>query len=156
MRCRVLFISSSFIPFCKYTFGFDILYLLQIWDVLSNDEVVEIVNCCPTRSCTARTLVESAVMAWRSKYPTSRVDDCAAVCLFLKSDESTASTTYSDVNIPSPEQDEGPMEDSYPGLDRSGTVRTGNIELGENEMDLLKIMQKNHSNERIGIKTSKM
>ncbi|KAL8510487.1 hypothetical protein ACS0TY_017339 [Phlomoides rotata] len=90
-----------------------------IWDVLSNEEVVEIVSCYPTRSCTARTLVESAVKAWRSKYPTLRVDDCAAVCLFLNSNDSTASTTYLEVNIPSPEQDEGPMKDGFPGLDRS-------------------------------------
>lgn len=101
-------------------------FLLQIWDVLSNDEVVEIVSCCPTRSCTARTLVESAVKAWRSKLPTSRVDDCAVVCLFLNSDDSNASATNSEVNIPLPEHDEGPIKDDYPGLERSGTVRTGN------------------------------
>ncbi|KAL8517803.1 hypothetical protein ACS0TY_009211 [Phlomoides rotata] len=104
-----------------------------IWDVLSNEEVVEIVSCCPTRSCTARTLVESAVKAWRSKYPTSRVDDCAAVCLFLNSNDSTDSTTYLEVNIPSPEQDEGPVKDDFPGLDRSGTVRVDNNVLGESK-----------------------
>ena len=28
-------------------------------------------------------VVESAVRAWRHKYPTSKVDDCAVVCLYL-------------------------------------------------------------------------
>eukprot|EP00252_Welwitschia_mirabilis_P004757 TRINITY_DN1505_c0_g1_i1.p2 TRINITY_DN1505_c0_g1~~TRINITY_DN1505_c0_g1_i1.p2 ORF type:complete len:227 (-),score=47.37 TRINITY_DN1505_c0_g1_i1:581-1261(-) len=54
-----------------------------VWDVLSNEEVVEIVASAPTRSTAARSLVEFAVRAWRLKYPTSRVDDCAVVCLFL-------------------------------------------------------------------------
>ncbi|KAL8497934.1 hypothetical protein ACS0TY_021328 [Phlomoides rotata] len=71
--------------------------------------------------------------AWRSKYPTSRVDDCAAVCLFLNSNDSTASTTYLEVNIPSPEQDEGPVKDDFPGLDHSGTFRVDNNVLGESK-----------------------
>eukprot|EP00268_Persea_americana_P042267 TRINITY_DN422_c1_g1_i1.p1 TRINITY_DN422_c1_g1~~TRINITY_DN422_c1_g1_i1.p1 ORF type:complete len:490 (+),score=112.52 TRINITY_DN422_c1_g1_i1:830-2299(+) len=54
-----------------------------IWDVLSNKEVVDIVASAPSRSSAARTLVESAVRAWKFKYPTSKVDDCAVVCLFL-------------------------------------------------------------------------
>ncbi|KAI3470352.1 hypothetical protein Pfo_027015 [Paulownia fortunei] len=105
-----------------------------IWDVLSNKEVVDIVGSCPTRSYAARTLVESAVRAWRSKYPTSKVDDCAVVCLFLDSNESTACTTKSKVNIPSPEQDDATRKDYLlgpNGLNRSGTVRTGNVVLGK-------------------------
>eukprot|EP01018_Ginkgo_biloba_P001145 Gb_05168 [translate_table: standard] len=54
-----------------------------VWDVLSNKEVVDIVASAPTRSTAARSLVEFAVRAWRLKYPTSKVDDCAVVCLFL-------------------------------------------------------------------------
>ncbi|KAL9233512.1 hypothetical protein vseg_008500 [Gypsophila vaccaria] len=54
-----------------------------IWDVLSNKEVVDIIATAPSRSTAARSLVETAVGAWKSKYPTSRVDDCAVVCLFL-------------------------------------------------------------------------
>ncbi|KAI9114911.1 hypothetical protein K1719_013924 [Acacia pycnantha] len=56
-----------------------------IWDVLSNQEVVDIVASV-SRSSAARTLVETAVRAWRTKYPTSKIDDCAAVCLFFDSD----------------------------------------------------------------------
>ncbi|KAH9324481.1 hypothetical protein KI387_004659 [Taxus chinensis] len=54
-----------------------------IWDVLSNKEVVDIVASAPTRTTAARALVEYAVRAWRLKYPTSKVDDCAVICLFL-------------------------------------------------------------------------
>lgn len=53
--------------------------------MLSNDEVVDIVASVPNHSQAARALVESAVHAWRYKYPTSKVDDCAVVCLFFDS-----------------------------------------------------------------------
>ncbi|KAH0451078.1 hypothetical protein IEQ34_021770 [Dendrobium chrysotoxum] len=60
-----------------------------IWDVLSNKEVVDIVASAAARSSAARSLVEHAVRAWRLKYPTSKVDDCAVVCLFLDTDDPT-------------------------------------------------------------------
>ncbi|KAL0403375.1 UNVERIFIED_CONTAM: putative protein phosphatase 2C 33 [Sesamum radiatum] len=111
-----------------------------IWDVLSNEEVVDIVGSCPSRSYAARTLVESAVKAWRSKYPTSKVDDCAVVCLFLDSNESTAYTVKSQTSIASTEHDDATRQDDLPGptgLNRSGTVRAGNEALGEgNEKDV--------------------
>ncbi|XP_071732101.1 probable protein phosphatase 2C 33 [Rutidosis leptorrhynchoides] len=67
-----------------------------IWDVLTNKDVVDIVASAETRSCAARDVVQSAVRAWKYKYPTSKVDDCAVVCLFLTpqaNNVSTASTT---------------------------------------------------------------
>lgn len=54
-----------------------------VWDVLSNKEVVDIVASAPNRSTAARAVVECAVRTWRLKFPTSKIDDCAAVCLFL-------------------------------------------------------------------------
>ncbi|KAL0914800.1 hypothetical protein M5K25_015181 [Dendrobium thyrsiflorum] len=54
-----------------------------IWDALSNKEVVDIVASAPSRVVAARAVVDSAVRAWRLKFPTSKIDDCAAVCLFL-------------------------------------------------------------------------
>ncbi|XP_047317090.1 probable protein phosphatase 2C 66 [Impatiens glandulifera] len=70
-----------------------------IWDVLSNKEVVDVVAATPSHDTAGRALVECATRAWRLKYPTSKVDDCAVVCLFLnhtseenvliKSDENT-------------------------------------------------------------------
>ncbi|PUZ62685.1 hypothetical protein GQ55_3G005600 [Panicum hallii var. hallii] len=54
-----------------------------IWDVLSNKEVVKIVSSASDPSKAARQLIDRAVRSWRRKYPTSMVDDCAVVCLFL-------------------------------------------------------------------------
>ncbi|XP_030460799.1 probable protein phosphatase 2C 33 [Syzygium oleosum] len=65
-----------------------------IWDVLSNEEVVDIVASAP-RSSAARTLVESAVRAWRLKYPYAKVDDCAVICLFVDSNSSNYATSQS-------------------------------------------------------------
>ncbi|CAH9052902.1 unnamed protein product [Cuscuta epithymum] len=57
-----------------------------VWDVLSNKEVVDIVAASAPAgpSSASRALVECANRAWRLKYPTSKNDDCAVVCLFLK------------------------------------------------------------------------
>lgn len=109
----------------------------QIWDVLSNKEVVDIISAAPRRATAARSLVESAVRAWRYKYPTSKVDDCAVICLFLDSNSqkiSTASHSNKSKEHPPPssgiqvssngDNDEG---DSGPNaLERSGTCREGN------------------------------
>ncbi|KAG4922865.1 hypothetical protein JHK86_051678 [Glycine max] len=66
-----------------------------IWDVLSNEEVVDIVASAP-QSTAARALVESAVRAWKTKFPFCKVDDCAAVCLFFDSDSDFKSTDTKD------------------------------------------------------------
>ncbi|KAF2543290.1 hypothetical protein F2Q68_00033285 [Brassica cretica] len=109
-----------------------------IWDVLSNEEVVKIVASAPSRSSAARALVETAVRAWRHKYPTSKVDDCAAVCLYLNSNGSNAISTASSF---SKLEDEDEIDDgSGPsgGLGRSSTVRTGKeIALDESEAEKL-------------------
>ena len=52
--------------------------------MLTNREVVKIVSSTTDPSKAARQLIDRAVRAWRRKYPTSMVDDCAVVCLFLK------------------------------------------------------------------------
>ncbi|KAL2927056.1 putative protein phosphatase 2C 33 [Bienertia sinuspersici] len=106
-----------------------------IWDVLSNKEVVDIVAAAPSRSTAAKALVETAVRGWKSKYPTSKIDDCAVVCLFLDSDTSELSSdvTMEDKEQP-PSADEPTKEDDANGpthLARSGTVRTDNVMLPE-------------------------
>ncbi|GMI79753.1 hypothetical protein like AT5G01700 [Hibiscus trionum] len=55
-----------------------------VWDVLSNNEVIRIVASVKKQSMAAKILVHYSVQAWRTKYPGSKVDDCAVVCLFLK------------------------------------------------------------------------
>uniref|UniRef100_A0A7N0U7F8 protein-serine/threonine phosphatase n=1 Tax=Kalanchoe fedtschenkoi TaxID=63787 RepID=A0A7N0U7F8_KALFE len=107
-----------------------------IWDVLSNKEVVDIVASAPARASAARTLVESAVRAWRYKYPTSKADDCAVVCLFFdknSDDVTTFRADHSPKDLISAEQlDEG--DSAGPNmLARSGTLRTPQDATDEDE-----------------------
>ncbi|KAH9673200.1 putative protein phosphatase 2C 65 [Citrus sinensis] len=54
-----------------------------VWDVLTNSEVIRTVACASKKEMAAKMLVSRAVRAWRTKYPGSKIDDCAAICLFL-------------------------------------------------------------------------
>ncbi|XP_050213804.1 probable protein phosphatase 2C 72 [Mercurialis annua] len=54
-----------------------------VWDVLSNSQVVSIVWAADTEEAAAKAVVEAATAAWKKKFPSSKVDDCTAVCLFL-------------------------------------------------------------------------
>uniref|UniRef100_A0A0C9S124 TSA: Wollemia nobilis Ref_Wollemi_Transcript_28262_2452 transcribed RNA sequence n=1 Tax=Wollemia nobilis TaxID=56998 RepID=A0A0C9S124_9CONI len=117
-----------------------------IWDVLSNKEVVDIVASAPTRTTAARALVDYAVRAWRLKFPTSKVDDCAVICLFLNDcspsesksttvqRQDTSTQTVPNKTISSPEavsHGESKKDDEYvidgqengPLLERLNTVR---------------------------------
>ncbi|GMP54461.1 hypothetical protein CsSME_00019628 [Camellia sinensis var. sinensis] len=105
----------------------------QVWDVLSNEEVVEIVSSVPTRSSAARILVDSAAREWKSKYPTSKMDDCAVVCLFLDgkmdSESDYDEQGFSSATLQSNhsgnvlESDDG-GQNSEPSLQRNFTVRS--------------------------------
>jgi len=77
-----------------------------VWDVLSNQEVVSIVSSAPSRVTAAKVVVETAVRAWKRKFPTSRADDCAAVCLYVDSEsfvslanDNSDDLTLKDVNV---------------------------------------------------------
>lgn len=100
-----------------------------VWDVLSNEEVVDIVSSAPSRSSAARILVDSAAREWKTKYPTSKMDDCAVVCLFLDG-KMDAESDYDEQCISSAtlnhsgnvaESDDG--QNSEPSLQRNFTVR---------------------------------
>ncbi|RWW06259.1 hypothetical protein GW17_00030421 [Ensete ventricosum] len=104
-----------------------------VWDVLTNKDVVDIISSSPTRSLAAKVLVETAAREWKLKYPTSRMDDCAVVCLYLdgqtnivseslKNCSSSFVYSYEDSKIESDE-----AQNHEPTLDRNFTVRpTGN------------------------------
>ncbi|XP_006366012.1 probable protein phosphatase 2C 1 [Solanum tuberosum] len=104
-----------------------------VWDVLSNEEVVEIVSSAPTRSSAARILVDCAAREWKIKYPTSKMDDCAVVCLFLdgkmdlESDNEeeqclSSAALQSNHSGIAAESDDG--HNSEPSLQRNTTVRS--------------------------------
>lgn len=61
--------------------------------MLSNDEVVSTVCRATSQASAARFLVESAHRAWRTRFPTSKIDDCAVVCLFLNTDKASESSS---------------------------------------------------------------
>ncbi|RLM98077.1 putative protein phosphatase 2C 48 [Panicum miliaceum] len=67
---------------------FVILATDGVWDVLSNDEAVQIVAGTPDREKAAKRLVECAVRAWRRRRRGIAVDDCSAICLFFHSPSS--------------------------------------------------------------------
>lgn len=109
-----------------------LIVLLQVWDVLSNEEVVEIISSAPTRASAAKILVEGAAREWKLKYPTSKMDDCAVVCLYLdgKMDSESdydeqgfsSATLQSNHSGNAVESDDGQKSD--PSLQRNFTVRS--------------------------------
>ncbi|XP_030546987.1 probable protein phosphatase 2C 34 [Rhodamnia argentea] len=56
-----------------------------VWDVISNQEAVEIVSAMPDRTKSAKRLVECAVRAWKRKRRGIAMDDISAICLFFHS-----------------------------------------------------------------------
>lgn len=60
------------------------LWKLQVWDVLSNNEVVSIIWAAKSEEA-AKAVVDAATAAWKHKYPSSRRDDCTVICLFFQS-----------------------------------------------------------------------
>ncbi|XVE70954.1 hypothetical protein DITRI_Ditri10aG0111100 [Diplodiscus trichospermus] len=55
-----------------------------VWDVLNNDQVASIVVEAESEQAAARAVVEAATASWKKKFPSSKVDDCTVVCLFLQ------------------------------------------------------------------------
>ncbi|XP_061955569.1 probable protein phosphatase 2C 65 [Populus nigra] len=99
--CPGLAMARAFGDFCLKDYGlistpevsyrrvtdkdeFVILATDGVWDVLTNYEVIKIVASARKRSMAAKLVVKHAARAWRSKFPGSKVDDSAVICLFLK------------------------------------------------------------------------
>ncbi|KAF8099389.1 hypothetical protein N665_0245s0066 [Sinapis alba] len=62
-----------------------------IWDVISNQEAIEIVSLTTERPKAAKRLVEQAVRAWKKKRRGISMDDMSVVCLFLHSTSPSSS-----------------------------------------------------------------
>lgn len=63
-----------------------------VWDVISNQEAVEIVSSTADRAKASKRLVEKAVYAWKRKRRGIATDDISAVCLFFDSSSSPRKT----------------------------------------------------------------
>ncbi|CAH9122538.1 unnamed protein product [Cuscuta epithymum] len=110
---------------------FVILATDGIWDVLSNEEVVEIVDSASARSSAAKVVVEAAIRSWRNKHPASKVDDCAVVCLFL--DDGADSASNEKVNgVHNHEKVAEEWSSDIQGVSRSDTILTSPRALQEN------------------------
>uniref|UniRef100_A0A7N0T9G6 protein-serine/threonine phosphatase n=1 Tax=Kalanchoe fedtschenkoi TaxID=63787 RepID=A0A7N0T9G6_KALFE len=114
-----------------------------VWDVLSNEQVVEIVASAPTRSSAARTVVDAASQEWRQKYPTSKMDDCAVVCLFLDGkmdcesdfdEQGFSSALHSNHSTAAVDSDDG--HNLEPTLQRNVTVRSASEDSQNSEPSL--------------------
>ncbi|XP_061371908.1 probable protein phosphatase 2C 34 [Gastrolobium bilobum] len=66
-----------------------------VWDVISNQEAVDIVSSTPDKAKSAKRLVECAMHAWKRKRRGIAMDDISAICLFFHS--STSSEQVSQV-----------------------------------------------------------
>ncbi|KAK6288575.1 hypothetical protein POUND7_000116 [Theobroma cacao] len=56
-----------------------------VWDVISNQEAIQIVSSTPDKAKAAKCLVECAAHAWKKKRKGIAMDDISAICLFFHS-----------------------------------------------------------------------
>ncbi|OVA12918.1 Protein phosphatase 2C (PP2C)-like domain [Macleaya cordata] len=106
-----LAMSRAFGDFCVKDFGvisvpevtqrsisskdqFVILATDGVWDVISNQEAVQIVSSTPERGKAANRLVECAARAWKLKRRGIAVDDISAICLFFHSSATFQKTDF--------------------------------------------------------------
>lgn len=78
--------------------------------------------------------MEKAVKSWKSKYPTSKVDDCAVVCFFLDSNEYISSASKAKENIvPTAEEEDAPSTTGLNPVDENGEATEANEDEADEE-----------------------
>lgn len=70
----------------------------KVWDVISNEEAVEIVSSTEDRGNSAKCLVKCAAHLWKKKRKEIAVDDISAIVLFFHSSSSLCDQVYPDVS----------------------------------------------------------
>lgn len=95
--------------------------------MLSNEEVIKIVSSANKRSAAAKQVVDRAVRAWRTKHPTSKVDDCTAVCFFLQQPLPASNKPTRGIRIDSTVSSDVSFTDSF---------RTARSEISEPEKEV--------------------
>ncbi|KAL5728899.1 hypothetical protein ACHQM5_001926 [Ranunculus cassubicifolius] len=55
-----------------------------VWDVLTNEQVASIVWSVRNEEKAAKAVVDAAVLTWKEKYPSAKIDDITVVCMFLQ------------------------------------------------------------------------
>ncbi|KAH7352796.1 hypothetical protein KP509_19G064800 [Ceratopteris richardii] len=68
-----------------------------VWDVMSNEEVANVVKNTESKGMAAKKVVDAAVKKWKRNFTHVRMDDCAVVCHFLNQKHSI-SVCYSDMS----------------------------------------------------------
>lgn len=101
-ECPGLAMSRAFGDYCVKDYGlisvpevtqrhitsrdqFVVLATDGVWDVISNQEAIQIVSSTPNRAKSAKRLVECAVHAWKRRRKGIAMDDISAICLFFHS-----------------------------------------------------------------------
>ncbi|CAO2836760.1 unnamed protein product [Amaranthus hypochondriacus] len=70
-----------------------------VWDVVSNQEAVNIVSSTPDRGKAAKRLVDHAVRAWKKRRQGIAMDDISAICLFFHSPSSSTHEHLSEPDV---------------------------------------------------------
>ncbi|KAF8041921.1 hypothetical protein BT93_A0501 [Corymbia citriodora subsp. variegata] len=122
-NCPGLAMARAFGDFCLKDYGlistpevsyrkltpedeFVVLATDGVWDALNNTEVVRIVASARKRHMAAKLLVAHAVLAWKTKYPGCKIDDCAVVCLFFKNGQLRSQSMANNTSGGNPSQQE--------------------------------------------------
>ncbi|MCO5611809.1 hypothetical protein L7F22_066068 [Adiantum nelumboides] len=80
-----------------------------VWDVLSNEDVIDAISASTSKEEAAKCVVEAATNAWKRRNIASRMDDTAVVCHFLKEKSALFSTLNVSENL---KAKESPQEDT--------------------------------------------